>query len=342
MLARLSIALICASFAIGTVQTNADKEDSIDVLGRFVGVWKISATAKPAIWTPDGGEIAEQESAVWALKKRLFVSRTVNQSQKKKTLWITTYDPKRDDYPVFGFDSKGLLGAEWRHTWDASVNKLAGRATDLQPGWTSAGQNRLADADTNVLDHWIKNENGELMLHHIGRKERQPAKSEAAIVAAWLKNDAAADRPAELKVLERMIGTWDEVSIQKPAVWTPEGGRITAKVTRQWILDGRLMMDTSILSDGRESINLRGFDPRSKAYRSWWFNSEGHRNTATGTWNEKSQTISWVSKLDDGKTMHFSIRFANRNQEVVDLKVTDADGKVYFDMDSIVTRRSEQ
>ena len=139
-----------------------------------------------------------------------------------------------------------------------------------------------------------------------------------------------------------MIGTWDEVSIQKPAVWSPEGGRVTAKVTRQWILGGRLMMDTSILSDGRESINLRGFDPQRKSYRSWWFNSEGHRNTATGTWNKKSQTTSWVSKLDDGKTMYFSIRFPNRNQEVVHLKVTDADGRVYFDMDSIVTRRKQE
>lgn len=214
-------------------------------------------------------------------------------------------------------------------------------ALALPVNWTSSGQNHLTDADTNALDYWIKNENGDLMLHHIGKKERQPAESEEAVTAAWMKNKLTDDRPAELTILERMIGTWDEVSIQKPAVWAPEGGRVTAKVTRQWILDGRVLMDTSIHSDGTESINLRGFDPQSKAYRSWWFNSEGQRNTATGSWNEKSETISWVSKLDDGKTMHFSIRFPNRNQEVVDLKVTDAHGKVYFDMDSIVTRRAE-
>ena len=341
MISRLSMTLVCALLFMGSSQTNADDKGG-DVLGRFVGVWKTSGTAKPAKWRPQGGEIAERESTVWALKKRLILIRAVNSNEEKKSLFISTYDPPQNAYSFWGFDSKGLMGAKWNLTWDAVANKSDGHATDLPPDWTSSGSNHFIDADTIALDHWVKNENGELMLHNVGKKERQPAKSEAAVAAAWLKNDPAVERPAELKVLERTVGTWDEVSIQKPAVWAPEGGRVTAKVTRQWILDGRLMMHTSILSDGRESINLLGFDPQSKAYRSWWFNSEGHRNTATGTWNEKSQTISWVSKLDDGKTMHFSIRFPNRNQEVVDLKVTDADGKVYVDMDAIVTRRAER
>ena len=338
MLKQILIAIMLTSFTCVTV--SADENDEDEVLRRFVGSWKISGIAKPSKWSPEGGEIAAQESAVWALKKRLVLIREVDEANKRKALWITTYDAKQKAYPFWGFDSKGLAGAEWRQTWDASINKMTGKATDLQPGWTSAGQNHFTDADTNVLDHWIKNDNGELMLHHVAKKERLPAKSEAAIAAAWLKNVPADDRPAELKVLERMIGTWDDVSIQKPAVWTQKSGRVTAKITRQWILDGRLIMDRSILSDGTENLALFGFDPQSKVYGLWWFNSEGHHNVATGSWNDKSQTISYVTKLDDGKTWRSSLRFANRNHEVWDFKVTDADGKVYFDMDSIVTRRS--
>ena len=210
MISRLSITLVCALLFMGTSQTNADEKDSGDALGRFVGVWKISGTAKPAKWAPEGGEIAEQESAVWALKERLVLIRAINPAEKKKSLWIATYDAKQKDYPLWGFDSKGLSGAQWRLTWDSTTSKMTGKAIDLPAGWTSGGQNHFTDSDTNVLDHWIKNDNGDLMLHHLGKKERQPAKSKAAVAAAWLKNNPADDRPAELKVLDRMIGTWDD------------------------------------------------------------------------------------------------------------------------------------
>ena len=76
------------------------------------------------------------------------------------------------------------------------------------------------------------------------------------------------------------------------------------------------------------SIALFGFDPGSKAYRSWWFNSEGNRNESEGSWNEKSQTLSYLSELDDGKRMHTSIRFAEPDKEQWQLKVTDTAGKV--------------
>jgi hypothetical protein len=339
MISRFSMTLVCTLLVMASSQANADENDSDDVLGRFVGVWKISGTAKPAKWAPDGGKIAEQESAVWALKKRLVLIRAIDPANRKKSLWIATYDPQQSAYPFWGFDSQGLSGAQWRLTWDPSINKMTGRGTDLQPDWTSAGQNHFTDADTNVLDHWIKDDNGELMLHHIGKKERQPAGTEAAVITSWHKYEPVGDRPMELKVLDRLIGTWDIVRVQKAAVWTPEEVRTTAKVSREWILDGRFVLDTSIHSDGKESLHLITFDSNGKAYRSWWFNSEGHHNESKGSWDEKAQTFSLVAKLEDGKTMRSSGRFAGQNQEVWEFKVTDADGKLYFDMEIIATRR---
>jgi hypothetical protein len=96
-----------------------------------------------------------------------------------------------------------------------------------------------------------------------------------------------------------MIGNWDVVEIHKPAVWTPKGGRVTAKKTRKWILDGRVVMDTSILSNGTESINLRDFDPQSKAYRSWWFNFEANaiqqREVGTKSRRRFRGYLSWMT-----------------------------------------------
>ena len=343
MIPRHSMTLVCALLVMGTRTTSADDKGGGDVLDRFVGVWKVSDTVKPAKWTPEGGKIAEQESTVWALKRRLVLIRAINPAEKRKSLWIATYDAKQNAYPFWGFDSRGLSGAQWRLTWDAPANKAVGHATDLARGWTSGGSNHFTDADTNVIEHWIKNENGDLMFHHIGKKERQPAKSEAAVVAAWKKHEPADNLPAELKVLDRMVGTWDAVSTMKPAEWTPDGGRSTMKITREWILNGRFVMDTPLHSNGQEGMTIIGFDPNQKVYQGWRFNSEGEfpRSPFKGSWNAKSQTLSYVGKLEDGKTNRSSVRFFGRNQEVWEIKVTDADGKVYFDMDTIATRRAK-
>lgn len=110
MISRLSFTLVCALLLIGGVPTNADEKDSDDVLGRFVGVWKISATAKPAIWAPAGGDIAEQESAVWALKKRLLVSRTINQAEKKKIAVDHDLRPKAKRLSGFWIRFQGTVG----------------------------------------------------------------------------------------------------------------------------------------------------------------------------------------------------------------------------------------
>ena len=188
----------------------------------------------------------------------------------------------------------------------------------------------------------MRDENGELLMESSGRKDRLPADREAAIVAAWKKHEPAADLPAELKVLDRMIGEWNLVHIQKPAAWTPDGGRTTSKIERQWILDCRFVMETAIVSDGRENMSLFGFDPQNKGYRSWWFSSDGNRNTSTGSWNEQAQTMSFVTDLDDGIKIRSSGRFADPNHEVWEFKATDAAGKVYLDMEITATRRGAE
>ena len=320
--------------------TAAARSNDLDMLSRFVGTWKLSTTAKPAKWLPDGGTFTGQESTVWALKNRVILIRDMSQPDGKKGLWIVTYDPRQNAYPLWGFDSKGLMGAQWRLTWDKATSTASGIGTDMPANWTSGGKNHFPDADTNLVTAWIKDENGELLLDHEGKKARQPDEHEAAIVAAWKKHEPAADRPVELKVLDRMIGEWNLVHIQKPAAWTPDGGRTTSKIERQWILDGRFVMETAIISDGRENMSLFGFDPQNKVYRGWWFSSDGNRNTPTGSWDEQSQTMSFVTDLDDGIKIRSSGRFADPNQEVWEFKATDAVGKVYLDMEITATRQA--
>ena len=340
MISKLSLTLVVTLLVTGCNQTFAQENNGEDVLERFIGIWKIDGEALPSKWTPEGKAISGHENAIWALKKRVILIRAVDQIDNRKSLFISTFDPANNVYPMWGFDSQSLMGVEWELAWDADSKATVGHATDLPTGWTSNAVNQFPDADTNNAAGWIKDDVGEVLLNQKFTKKRLPEEDGPEIAAAWSKIEEPDNLPAELKVLDRMIGDWDAVSTMKPAEWTPDGDRTTSTITRKWILDGRFIMDTSIHSNGEESIALFGFDPNSKAYQSWWFSSDGNRNTSTGSWNEKALTLSCASELDDGKTMRTLLRFANRNQEVWEFKVTDADGKVYFDMDIVATRRA--
>ena len=310
-----------------------------EVLDRFVGVWDLKSTLKPAKWNPEGGETTGKESTVWALKNRIIMIRDVSSPDGRKGLFISTHDTQNDAYPFWCFDSNGLPGTQWQIKWNAESGGTTGRSTDSPPAWTSGGQHRFPDGNTIMNTVWMRDENGELLMEHDGHKDRLPADREAAIVAAWKKHEPPADLPAELKVLDRLIGEWDTVTIQRQAEWTPAGGRSTAKITREWILNGRFVMDKSLHSNGDESIAILGYDSGQKTYRSWWFNSQGHRNDSRGQWAEASQTLSYRTELEDGKQRRSSVRVADPNKEVWQFKVTDADGKVYLDMDITATRR---
>ncbi len=185
----------------------------------------------------------------------------------------------------------------------------------------------------------MRDENGALLMDVSGRKDRLPGDREAAIVAAWKKHEPAADLPAELKVLNRMIGMWEMVSIRKPAVWSPNGDRSTATLSREWILNGRFVIGTSVGSDESESLALFSFDPGMKAYRNWFFNSVGHRYASHGQWNEAKQTFSLTAEREDGKTVQTAIRIEGPDREVWHTLMTDAAGKIYVDMDTTVTRK---
>lgn len=339
-IATAACLLTFATHATSAQEPAATPRD--EVLNRFVGVWDLKSTLKPAKWNPDGGDSTGKESTVWALKNRIIMIRDISQPDGKKGLLISTHDAKRDAYAFWCFDSNGLMGTQWELKWNAEANAAIGRSTDSPPSWTSGGQNRFPDAKTNLVSFWMRDESGALLMDVSGRKDRLPADREAAIIAAWKKHEPADGLPVELRVLDRMVGTWDAVHIMKPAVWTPDGDRTTSTIKREWILDGRFLLDTSKHSTGQEGMSLLSFDARRKAYRSWWFNSEGHRSQNHGEWHEKTQTLTLVSDTEDGKTTRGSARFPDPDHQVVEIKVTDADGKVYFDMDIILTRRKQE
>jgi hypothetical protein len=313
--------------------------DPTGMLSRFAGVWRTSSESKPAKWTPESTKFTVQESTQSVLKGKFILGHEHSQPDGRKSLWLMTHDAQNNTYPFWMFDSTGLLGGEWELKWDAKSSTARGRSTDTPPGWTSGGTNRFTDRETNIVDYWMKDETGALLMDIHSEKKRQPEADGDAILAEWSKSEVAADRPNELEVLDAFVGTWDAVTVSRPAEWTPKEIRMTSVVTRKWILNKRFLLDNSEHADGQESLALLGYDPQGREYRSWWFNSEGHRNTSRGRWNPGTRTFSFETQPEQGRVSRSTIRLLAPDKHEWNIKVTDATGKVFYDSTITVTKR---
>ena len=58
------------------------------------------------------------------------------------------------------------------------------------------------------------------------------------ISLAVVSGGAESQIPPEMKVLERMVGTWKSTSVSRVAKWTPEETRSTQTYKTELVLDG--------------------------------------------------------------------------------------------------------
>jgi serine/threonine protein kinase len=305
---------------------------------RWVGRWESTSVYKPTATMPDGQTIKSQVVARKILDDRFLMWQFVDEAGSTESISILCYDEYAGGHHIWSFGSDGEA-SERIGQWDATSQTLA---LELRPP-------ALASRDTgSSTDRFVSND-------HIESTTLVKANDQVTrdVRASWIRKSAevpeefslssgTAASSDELAVLNRMVGDWDSITIQKPAEWTPDGGRSTAKIKREWILNGRFVLARETHSNGQEGLTLFGFDPKQKAYRVWQFNSEGAfpLNPSKGGWSESQQTLSYVAELDGGKILDTSVHFASQNREDWKIKVTAGAGKVHLDMDVSATRRA--
>lgn len=330
-----TILCVVVIHSAANAQEGKPRPDGLKALSNFVGSWNTTSTNKvvPDIKTTG------KESTAWILKERFILGRESSQPDGVKSLWLMTYDSKSSNYRLWYFNNRGGLGGEWGSTWNEDSKTLTGKATDTPPRWTSGATNRFSDKNINQAAFWMKDDSGKLLFDVEAKKTRQPDEAGKEIVAAWSKLEKAdPPLPTELKVLERLVGSWDAVAVSKPAEWTPKEVRTTSKITRKWVLDGHFLQETSESSDGTEGLWLMTFDPQMKKYRSWWFNSEGNVSKTAGDSDAIAETMSFSSDLDDGLVSRSSLRFIDDDHHDWRVVITDGTGKLYFDTKWTLTR----
>ena len=149
----------------------------------------------------------------------------------------------------------------------------------------------------------------------------------------------AQDVPPEMKVLEKRLGNWEGTMSAKPAVFTPDGGKLKGDEKVELVLKGRFIQGKTVNDDQTEATWLATYDVNMKAYRFWFYNSRGHTDESTGQWNEKSKTMTWMRTNPEGITSIAHWRFVDANTLEWDMIAKDKDGKVYLDLTGKMTRK---
>jgi Protein of unknown function (DUF1579) len=167
----------------------------------------------------------------------------------------------------------------------------------------------------------------------------------AAGLACGIPGAPAADAPtpaAELRVLEDMIGTWDEVVTVKPAEWTPASETRTSVTRRSWSLGGKLMRSDGTWQPTKtEFLYLVAYDAAARVYRCWYFDTTGEmpREPMTGTWDAESRTLTWTVTDGAGNQTVAKHKIIDKDRHDWTMVVTNRDRKVVLDFSAKCTRR---
>ena len=148
-------------------------------------------------------------------------------------------------------------------------------------------------------------------------------------------------KPAELKVLDRLAGKWRYEWESKPTEGDPKGSKGSGTSTNEWILDGWFQQHKGKGDDPpHEILEIWTYDQHTKTYRAWGFMAPGANHyEASGTWDEKSNTLSYQGKGPGGVTTVSTMRFIDQDNRVGTRVATDAAGKVVQDTRFKLTRQ---
>lgn len=169
----------------------------------------------------------------------------------------------------------------------------------------------------------------------------------AGVCAGWGWAAGPAGDVPELKPLDHYAGRWDSTMTVKPNAGLPAGATAKGLSTGEWVDGGRFLRQTWT-SDGKGGLpamtgtTIMTYDPRQRAYRSWSFISTGSILESRGTWDAKTQTMTWIGRdAESGQTSTIRATFAADGTETWTIVDTDQDGKVVSDVSGRNTRRKD-
>lgn len=146
-------------------------------------------------------------------------------------------------------------------------------------------------------------------------------------------------KPEELKVLDRLIGSWKDEATFKVSEWTKKERQETASFQNSWTLNGWFVQYQGRNGDGSEDLQLMTFDVEKKVFRKWYYDSEGNVSESSGKWDAKTETLTWTGDLGDGITAVSVWRFVDKDTTIWSRVAKDGKGKIYLNIEGKATRQ---
>ena len=151
-------------------------------------------------------------------------------------------------------------------------------------------------------------------------------------------DDGPAKNVPELQALSNYVGTWDVAITSKDSMFTKGESATT------WVLDGRFVQQTGVLksADGANVIKvttLMTYDTERKTYRMWSFLSNGTTSEASGNWDEKTRTMTSISR-QEGITTTTTAKFSDNGIEEWLFVTTNQNNEVLGRFGGTNTRRT--
>ena len=144
----------------------------------------------------------------------------------------------------------------------------------------------------------------------------------------------------ELKVLDRMVGSWRAEVVEVQAGGEDE--KATATFVAKWSLQGKYIEFRITDSDGKEVIlHLFTYDSDARVYNMWSFVPDSQKPTLTPwQWDESEKTLTGQIDLGDGITMPSTTHFIADDRWEYTGTTKDASGNVLGEMKGKVFRKT--
>lgn len=325
----LTLAIVLFTFPQFHAQELPPKPPELKVLEQWIGKWNSDVTSKPAVWDREGSQYKGNSTEEWKLNGRFLYTNVKAKGEQGRYEFIAvrTYDEKAKAFRSWSFWSKDKASgiSESSGQWDENTKTMTDRAVDADRGTVADSKIRFIDKDNFEFTFLVKDKEGTVLLDRHGVVRRQKADE---------PNDDQAEQGTpntpELKLLDRLVGTWDWEVKAKPAEWNPKGGRTTGTLTRKWTLNGRFLQESGGNSDN-PNIAFWTYDTQKRAYRLFMFDAAGFKSEFTGQWDETTKKLTWETDLGNGITARGTNRFLDNDNDEWQMVATDNVGKVYFD-----------
>ena len=301
------------------------------VLEHLTGTWATVITDRPDPSKPETTRHVGHTVITPVAGGRFVRMRTTTDNGGPDDLQIQGFDRDTWEFRGMYLDRTGEVRGPSLGRLDADTRTLT---TSSQPddGIVRVMNRRFPDADTLTWDTVWRDRGGKTLVDRQGRMTRQTG-------GTWAPppDDAGADRPKEMAVLDRLVGTWetDMTSRARP------GAKWKVELVGRKVLGGRFVETFErVLPSGEEHYTIYTYDPKRGAYRSWYFSSRWAPSEGTGSWDETAKTLTWSCH---GGGQHTAMKWTFATADRIDfgLTVTDKNvgGKVVEGIDGTHTRR---